>query len=483
MGWLSDTVLGRARTVNMSLLFCWAGALIATISYCIQYSLCGLPVSVAKYGISVVALLLIMIGTAGYLCNVLAYGLDQLRESSTTRIRAFIHWIVWGIFVGYLMGYVAFVNETIYNPHLLIGTSLFVTFVSTIAVCLNLHFQNRFNLRGRLKKNNNPYFLVYRVLLFAYKNKHPIQRSSLTYWESDIPSRIDLAKTKYGGPFPEQDVDSVKSFWRIVIVLMAMFGFYIPYYIVVVDAFSYINIFHNGSTALNGYGSYLLWNMFDSQILILVPLFHLIIIPLWPKIDYFLLSPVRALGFTYILLLIMLILSMVINAVGYYHTSDHDTLSSSSCFRPESINLSYLYYSISLLFGGLLDCLSYIYGLELICSQATANMSGMLTGVFFMIRGMYSNLGVLIQLPFQMVSYDSGKYLINCSFWFLAIYFVICVIGFLVFIGTAKWYCSKRHDHFYSVLAEVETKYERRFQQRDIENNFNNEEAFNIDSP
>lgn len=48
-----------------------------------------------------------------------------------------------------------------------------------------------------------------------------------------------------------------------------------------------------------------------------------------------------------------------------------------------------------------------------------------------------------------------------------------------MFIGTAKWYCSKHHDHFYSVVAEVETKYERRFQQRDIEDSFNN--AFNVD--
>ena len=137
-----------------------------------------------------------------------------------------------------------------------------------------------------------------------------------------------------------------------------------------------------------------------------MPLFHLIIILLWPKIEYFLLSPVCALGFTYILLLIMLALSMVINAVGYYHNSYHDTLSSSFCLRSKSINLSFLYYSLSLLFGGLLDCLLYIYGLELICSQATANMSGMLTGVFFLICGMYSN------------------------------------------IGTAKWYCSKCDDHF-----------------------------------
>ena len=54
----------------------------------------------------------------------------------------------------------------------------------------------RFNLIGRLKKNNNPYFLVYHVLLFTYKNKLSIQTSSLIYRDSDIPSRIDHAKTK-----------------------------------------------------------------------------------------------------------------------------------------------------------------------------------------------------------------------------------------------------------------------------------------------
>ena len=140
-----------------------------------------MSLSIAKCGMSIISLLLIMIGTARYLCNVLAYVLDQLRESSTTRISSFIHWIVWGIFVGYLMGYVAFVNNTIYNIKNLVVNSLFVTFISTIGVCLTLHFQIRFNHRGRLKKNNNPYFLVYRVLLFAYKNKLSIQTSSLTY--------------------------------------------------------------------------------------------------------------------------------------------------------------------------------------------------------------------------------------------------------------------------------------------------------------
>ena len=36
-------------------------------------------------------------------------------------------------------------------------------------------------------------------------------RSALTYWENKIPSRVDLGKRKYGGPFSEEDVENVKN--------------------------------------------------------------------------------------------------------------------------------------------------------------------------------------------------------------------------------------------------------------------------------
>ena len=64
------------------------------ISYSIQYGTCALPVNIAKYGISGVALLLVMLGTAGLFTNIPAYGLDQLRDKPNTHARAFIHWIV-----------------------------------------------------------------------------------------------------------------------------------------------------------------------------------------------------------------------------------------------------------------------------------------------------------------------------------------------------------------------------------------------------
>ena len=104
IGWLTDTIIGRERAINLSLWSCWCGILLQCISYCIQYRTCGLPTNIAKYGISGVAFLLLTIGFAGLFTNVPAYGLDQLRDKPNTHARAFIHWIVWGFFFGEAIG-------------------------------------------------------------------------------------------------------------------------------------------------------------------------------------------------------------------------------------------------------------------------------------------------------------------------------------------------------------------------------------------
>ena len=104
IGWLTDTIIGRERAINLSLWSCWCGILLQCISYSIQYGTCGLPVNIAKYGISGVALLLLTIGFAGLITNIPPYGLDQLRDKPNTHARAFIHWTVWGFFLGEAIG-------------------------------------------------------------------------------------------------------------------------------------------------------------------------------------------------------------------------------------------------------------------------------------------------------------------------------------------------------------------------------------------
>ena len=66
------------------------------------------------------------------------------------------------------------------------------------------------------------------------ENQTFINRSAFTHWENETPSRIDLGKQKYSGPFTEEEVEDTKTFWRIVTVLLSIFGIFIPFYTVII---------------------------------------------------------------------------------------------------------------------------------------------------------------------------------------------------------------------------------------------------------
>ena len=337
----------------MSIWSCWCGILLQCISYCIQYGTCGLPrIS------GVAALLLLMLGTVGLFTNIPAYGLDQLRDKPNTHARAFVHWTVWGFVVGLVIGHA--IASSIDSEFVLITGIMIFLFIS-VALCLHACFYNYYELVGTQK--NNPYKIVYNVLKYALYHKSPENRSAFTYWENKIPSRVDLGESKYGGPFSEEDVENVKTFWRIVAVLLGTFGLFIPYYHAITPAVEkYINTFEGATTAFNGQGASALYLGLDSQIVVMVPLFELVIIPLFPKIEYFILKALRGIGVSYFLILIALLCMIVLELVGHIVTPG-DVLCATPLpsTRDDLVQISFLYYSIPLVFSGLADVLINLY--------------------------------------------------------------------------------------------------------------------------
>ena len=71
----------------------------------------------------------------------------------------------------------------------------------------------------------NPVKLIAKVLNYSRRNKYPSNRSALTYWEEDYPSRLDLGMEKYGGPFSEEEVQDVKTMLRLTPLLIFLVGF------------------------------------------------------------------------------------------------------------------------------------------------------------------------------------------------------------------------------------------------------------------
>ena len=101
----------------------------------------------------------------------------------------------------------------------LLVSMLFAVVVSSVTLCLDFLCQNWLVIEP---VSQNPLKSIYSVLKYAATHKHPARHSALTYWEEDIPSRIDLGKSKYGGPFTTEQVEDVKTFFHLLVVGIAI---------------------------------------------------------------------------------------------------------------------------------------------------------------------------------------------------------------------------------------------------------------------
>ena len=455
--WLADTKIGRGTAVYLSLWFGWLGVLFECISACFQYSSCGILESIGKYGISSLALLLMAIATSLFLANGVAYGLDQLISASHVKLRALIHWYVWALFISgnpiFVVEFLSPANEHIGNLIIILSTLL----LFSLSLCLHFMFQNRFeDLAIR-----NPYRTVYDVLKFTWHHKHPLKRSSMTYWENNLPHRIDFAKSKFGGPFSHEAVEDVKTFLRILVMILVIAPLFASSDPVVNGLISFVPQFKGGDTEFGGFAPFLLWFIGDNHALWVIPLLELLILPLFPKIEYFLISPLKGLGVAMICNILSIFFVFLFDLIGrivagetvyipcYYSWSSNDP----------SLPLPFWVLLIPGVLAGIVDLLSLIYAFEFLCSQSPHHMKGLLIGLFWFVREMAVDVGSLISLPFQLISF-SGPWKLSCTSWITLILLIMAVAGLCLYVAMSRWYVKRVRDDELDLRAAVEQHFE-----------------------
>ena len=67
-------------------------------------------------------------------------------------------------------------------------------------------------------QDNNPVKLIWKVMRYTWTHRQPVRRSAFTYGESP-PSRLDIGKERYGGPFSTVQVEDVKSFLYLLSIV------------------------------------------------------------------------------------------------------------------------------------------------------------------------------------------------------------------------------------------------------------------------
>ena len=443
--------------------------------------------------IFVFSFVLLVAGFSAFESNVVQLGLDQLMEEPSGSLGVFVHWFAWSGRFGQVIIHILYAAKKCTRANPLTHTIpyfalyslpailfLLLVFFLLLNCCTHKHFNTE-----RVKYN--PYKMIVKVLNFARKNKYPVgPTSAFAYCDDTIPSRIDYAKERYGGPFTTSDVEDVKTFIRVLLVLLALapvFILDIPTSYVLFPLFA----LHTGQeTSFNNQTCEGKWMFLESgtlsrlTVVVILPLYIWIVFSVLrnrvPKI-------LVRLGFAICLYIIAVVSMLVVDLAGHILLSlehKHNAM----CIFVEPMDLSHfdtlnLHWAVIILPNMLpnlaLD-LIMATAFEFISAQSPHTMKGVLVGMLFAVRGLFLIVGVVLFIPFSLHAWNQGSLkhdppVTSCGFGYYLATTAVALIGLCLFTITVKKYKYRKREEEPFSQAQVEEIFSRRIQHEQSRSN------------
>ncbi len=461
VGCLSDTKIGRQSAIMLSLWTGWIGCLLQTLSECFQFHSCHEMNMVGRYGLSSLALVFLTLSFAIYYATALAYGMDLLMSYSTTKHRSFIYWFSWIFFLSgntfSIVEYLSGIQQ--------IESKLSIAFISCFLFSVSLCFLFLLNSTTEYTVIKiNPYSKMYKIfkhMLLNQQNHRGGFRSALTYWEENSLSKLDLSKSKYGGIYTHEDVENIKTFFRIVVILLSLSPFWISLDPITNRLNQLVPQFGDGLTDINGFASFVIFYISDGFILLGIPLLEFVVIPMFPKVEYFLINPLKGLGLSQILLSVAVLLTFMIDIAE--HLLSKGTV---KCFATwtsgdPTFTLNYWILVVPSLISGIADNISFVCVFEFICSQSPYEMNGMLIGLFWVFRSCCISVSSILSFTLKDWNPTHTNDIFSCTSWFLLTLEIISVLGLLLYIPVARWYVKRIRTDELTLRIAVEDHFEQ----------------------
>ena len=179
--------------------------------------------------LKIVGLAIGVLGAGLFNANIIQFGTDQIQFGSSKDMVTFARWFMLFfslavLLSGILRPLVAILSS---KTILLYATGGVIISASITALLLSTLFKKSFIIDMPVA-TRDPVKQICGVLNYARKYKSPAMRSAFTY-SDDSPSRLDLAKERYGGPFTSRQVEDVKSFWSILVIIILSTFFVLNY--------------------------------------------------------------------------------------------------------------------------------------------------------------------------------------------------------------------------------------------------------------
>ena len=332
-----------------------------------------------------------------------------------------------------------------------------------VTLCIQQYKRHWFLIDSASK---NPYKLVYKVAKFAMNHNNPIHRSAFTYCEDELPSRLDLGKEKYGGPFTTEEVEDVKVFLGILRVLLTL-G---PILMVDIAVSGILQRFavHIDVTILDNLGLITIKG-FLTQGVGLTPVLIAIFIPLYlcllrPFIHNYIPGMLKRIGLGMIFILLSALCTLSLDIYGHVHAKI------TSCFLSDdpvndlnsdiTLNISPYYLIIQYSLNAIGYLLLYTATYEFICAQSPQAMKGLIIGTFFAIKGIFQLFGVAVIFA-SFTDWNLAHSFPSCGFVYYLINVVIAFAGIVAYTWVARRYQYRQRDEPDNIYRYAEDYYEK----------------------
>ena len=390
--------------------------------------------------------------------NVIQFGCDQLLFAPSYDLSSFIRW-----FIGMQYPFYAINNIILAIVSYCSATSAF--YILMISFCLSVLAILIALLLGCFAKSSlytgpsnysNPVKLIWRVMRYAWKHKQPVKRSAFTYGESP-PSRLDLGKERYGGPFTTEEVEDVKSFWYIYVIILALYGYSLR------DISSGISYqYLKAKQASLSFMEHLLLSFPDIISLCIlsvgIPFFQFVIVPFFSRYIPNMLKRI------WIGLMLILVEMFVITIVTFTfnksvmrydnHTNvcldNNDNISS---IRDDIVKGAWPFYVLLIpqVLNGIGALIYYVTVIEFIAAQGPRQMQGLLITLWYMFMWVY------------LASQSMSTSFIGCHWEYYAVKTGLVLTSVICYTITAYKYKYRQRNELSDVNERIIiTEYESR---------------------
>ena len=447
---LAQLVIGGYKLISCCLKILWIISVIASIISIFEESI---PVS--KTTLLAIQLLIILIPSCWFLgafiASAVPLGIDQITGGSAANISAFIQWLNWAACTGLATS--SIIGSVLYDC-----TNFKANEVSTImslvpVLLLSVGLILDFCFHHKLVKEPvtvNPVSLIFKVLKYAAKHKYPVQRSAFTYCENKQPTRLDCGKSKYGGPFTTEQVEDVKTFWRILVVILALSSFFLPF-VQHIESASVMEGILSNSSCIQAI-SYVPFTP-TFTIMYSVPLYELLIYPCLRNRGP---SILQSAGIGAAALIVSSLYGIIGETIrGALSKSTNECMFTQVDFSESTLGYFVIPFNILL---GVTGAILYKSSILFICAQAPYNMISLLIGLYFILDALFFTLGAILYEVWKSNWFDILD-TSACGIWFYLTTLVLAVVLSVLLGLVIRWYKARERDEITGSQTLVEEVY------------------------